>query len=233
LFQLDIVRFTQIFIIQSIFSIFYFYMAAKILKRDTKRLNLLLSMFYIVVATAVSVNMIYAIMTIEAVVHLLHFITYFLFAYGQVFLLLFVLILIKSENIISDKIQYAILIVYALFLFILFFIPGGITINESTNWKPVWNIPFSIYAGVVSTVFTTIPTLYFSTKIYHKFENEQLKRKWLFFMCGVIAYFFVNYGTLVSNTLNNTGFRTIWLVLSALTLPTTYLIYYGIGRALS
>ncbi|TXT61270.1 MAG: conserved membrane protein of unknown function [Promethearchaeota archaeon] len=233
MFQLDIVRFIQIFVIQGFFSIFYFFMSAKILKRDTKKLNIILSLFYITVATAVAVNMIYAFMTSELIVHLLHFTTYFLFAYGQVFLLLFVLILIKSENVISSKIQLTVLGIYAALLIVLLFIPGGITINENTNWKPVWSIPFSIYAAIVSTVFTTIPTIYYSFQIYHKFENVQLKRKWIYFNTGLIAYFFVNYGTLVSNTLNDPTFRTVWLVLSAFTLPTTLLLYYGIGRSLT
>ncbi|MEJ2251007.1 MAG: hypothetical protein P8Y70_16425 [Candidatus Lokiarchaeota archaeon] len=230
-FQLDIIRFIQVYIIQAIFSIFFLFMAIRILRRDTKKLNLYLALFYAFIAVSVSINMVYAMLNLEIVVYILHFTTYYLFAISQVFVLLFLLILIKSENIITKRIQIFIISTFTILLFLLALIPGGITINKTTNWKPVWSFPFFIYGVLLSSVMS-VGVIFYSIKIYSKFKNERLKRKWTYFNIGVFFYLFVNYGTLTSNFLNDELFRFIWLILSALTLPTIYLVYFGIGSDL-
>jgi hypothetical protein len=127
--------------------------------------------------------------------------------------------------------QIFLIILFLILLIGLFLIPGWITINETTNWKPVCSLPFFLY-GISLTSITAILVIYYSLKIQTKFTNKRLKRKWIYFNFGIFSYFFVNFGTLVTNYLNYYPIRFVWLILSALTLPTIYLIYYGVGSDL-
>ena len=93
------------------------------------------------------------------------------------------------------------------------FIPNGVEINASTDWKPVWSWFLFIYVmGVVTLVF--IPSLYFAVKIYKKFEEEQIRKKWRYFLIGLIGLYIFAFGTLFSNALNIQTFRTIWSIIS-------------------
>ncbi len=229
---MDFARFVQIYIIQGLFALFFLYMAFRVLRRGTKRLNIYLSSFYISVTIGGIINMIYATIFDPTIVFIMHFITYYLFCFSMAFLLIFVLILIKPGKQIKFEIQLFILIIFGLLVLSLLLIPNGIKINDSTNWKPDWSLNFLIYSMVVCSIMVIIPTVYYSLNIYIKFENEYLKKKWKYFLIGIYAYFFLYYGTSISNTLNNDSFRFIWSLISLPTLISLYLIYYGVGRQL-
>jgi len=229
---MDAARFIQIYIVQGLIGLFYLYMSYIILRRDKKNLNLALCGFYVCVGLGVIINIIYASVFDEPLVRLLHFLTYFLFCFCQVFLLIFVLILTKSKNVITVRTQLILLISFGVLLSGLWFIPNGITINETTNWKPVWSWEFLIYSYIVCTLFTFGPLIYYSGRIYFKLEPMELRKKWIFFIIGTISYYFVYYGTSLSNTLNDSIFRLIWSIISLIAIPTTYLIYYGVAREL-
>lgn len=176
--------------------------------------------------------MIYANIFEEVIVYTLHFTTYYLFCFALVFVLVFVLILAKPTNMFGTKSQLYILVISAILLFGMLIIPNGIIINPSSNWKPKWSWGFFIYSVLICTFIAIIPTIYYSIRIYSKFENQNLKKKWKYFLIGLFAYFFLYYGTTFSNTLNNDNFRLIWSIISLPTLITLYLIYYGVGRRL-
>ena len=229
---MDLARFIQIFVVQGLIGFFYLFMAIKILSRNRNRLNLYLSLFYFTIGVAVIINMIYANLRTESIVLLLHFITLYLFSFAQVFIVVFLMILLKSENIIKPKIQIFLIVSFGILLLGLWFIPNGITINVSTDWKPVWSWTFLIYYYILCTAITVVPSLYISFRIYFNLENERLKKKWMCFIFGLAIYYFLYYGTSLSNTLNVQTFRNLWSILSLLTLPTIFLIYYGVGRQL-
>ncbi|MHA1932941.1 MAG: hypothetical protein ACW96X_10395 [Promethearchaeota archaeon] len=176
--------------------------------------------------------MIYANLFEEVIVYALHFTTYYLLCFALVFVLVFVIILIKPTDRFSTKTQLFILFIVGILLFGLLLIPNGIIINPSTNWKPDWSWGFFLYSVIICTFIIIIPTIYYSIKIYSKFENQHLKKKWKYFLMGLFAYFFLYYGTSFSNTLNNNNFRLIWSLISLPTLIALYLIYHGVGRAL-
>jgi hypothetical protein len=79
-------------------------------------------------------------------------------------------------------------------------------------------------------LFTFVPLIYYSTRVYFKLESAELKKKWIYFLIGIVSYYFIYYGTSLSNTLNDSTFRMIWSILSLIAIPTSYLIYYGVGR---
>ncbi len=234
LLQLDPVRFIQIFVVQGFMSFLYFFMASLILRRDTKRLNITLSFFYINIGVAGIINMIYAPIQLyigtNEIVYFLHFLTYYLYCTGLIFLLSFILILIKSERIISLKVEIGLIIIFLLFLLGMWFIPGGIEFNVYDG-KPHWSWTFGIYAMIVCSIVIA-PTLVYSFQLYFKFDNDELKKKWRYFIIGVCAFFFLYYGTTLSNVLNDPVFRAIWSILGLFSLILLSFIYLGVGKQL-
>jgi len=229
---MDIARFIQIFLVQGLSGLFYLFIAYRILKRESKGLNLLLSGAYLSVAFGVIINMIYAFILIESVVRILHFLTYYLLCLSLIFLLIFVLIVDKSDKVITPKIQLVLIIAFGVLLLGLWFIPNGIIINASTEWKPEWSWTFLTFSFIICSSIAIVPTTYFSLKLYFKFENKELKKKWKYFLVGIFAYFFLFYGTTISNTLADPTFRLIWSIASLPMLISLYFAYYGIAKQL-
>ena len=229
---MDPARIIQIYVVQGLFALFFLYMAYLVLRRGRKTINLYISSFYLSTTIGGIVNMIYANIFDPTLVYVMHFITYFLFCYALVFLLLFVLILIFPPKKFGFNFQFLILIIFGLLILGLLLVPNGIVIDESTNWKPDWSWLFFLYSVIVCSFIIILPTIYYSIKIYIRFESDYLKKKWKYFLIGITAYFFLYYGTSFSNTLNNDNFRIIWSLISLPTLISLYLIYYGIGRQL-
>ncbi len=233
-FQLTPGRFLTVYIAQGVILAVFLYLAIRILLRDRKRLNIMFAGLYISPAIGVLINFIYAPLTDVSIVLLLNFFTNFGAIYAPIFVVVFDLILLKSEKIISTSKQLAILIAYGIVVLcmgIFLLIPGfGVTIGPP-NWTPVWSFPIFVYVVLVLTCCATIPALYFSIKIYQKFEDEILKKKWKFFIYGFIALMTFMYLIFISNTLDNATFR---LVLAGtgiiLAILGGLLMYYGVGR---
>ncbi len=231
LFQVDTARFIQIYIVQLGMGIIYIIFGLMILRRDTKRLNQLFSTFYLLSASATIVNVVYVSLNVNPLVKILHFITYYLFCFAMVYLLIFTLIVLKSEKVFTVKKHNLIAIIYGGALLVLAPIGwyGGITIDASTNWKPVWSLTFLIYALIVIS-FCIIPTIYYSVEVYKKFEDEIIKKKWLFYILAILGYFAILYISSVSNYLNDPSFRLMTSILGLTLYATAFLLYYGVGK---
>ena len=243
LYQMDPARILQVYVAQGAVCVIFLVLASLILNRGRQRLNLILSGSYFTVAIGLTINIVYASLPminivytfltnpqLELIVLILYYMTlFFLFLYPA-FLLCFILILLKSEKIITTSKQIIIILVYAVILSCMVFIPNGVEINASTDWKPVWSWFLFIYVmGVVTLVF--IPSLYFAVKIYKKFEEEQIRKKWRYFLIGLIGLYIFAFGTLFSNALNIQTFRTIWSIISLiLVLISPVSIYLGVGK---
>ncbi len=213
----------------------FLYLAIRILLRDIKRLNIIFAGLYISPAVGLLINFIYAPMVDESIVLILNFFTNFGIFYAPIFVVVFDLMLLKSEKVISTSKQLIILIVYgiAMFCMIFFlFIPGlGVTINSGTGWSPVWSVPFFTYVTLVETIGALIPTLYFSFQIYKKFEDEVLKKKWKSFIYGFIALMTFMYAIFISNLLGDPTFRLIIGIMGLiLAILGGFLMYSGVGK---
>ncbi|MBY9003817.1 MAG: hypothetical protein KGD73_07585 [Candidatus Lokiarchaeota archaeon] len=235
LFQLTPMRIITIYVAQGVIFAFFLFLAIKILKRDRKRLNVIFAGFYISPVFGMFVNFIYGPMTDVNLVLVLNFVTNFGIFYSPIFLVVFDLILLKSEKVITTTKQTLIFLAYgiALFSMVFFlFIPGaGVTLNA--NWSPVWSLPFFIYVISVVSIGAVIPFLYLSLQIYKKFEDDILKKKWKFFIYGFFCLLVFLYGIFISNTLNIDIFRTLLgLVGLILAIIAGYLMYSGVGRQL-
>ncbi|MFW9771330.1 MAG: hypothetical protein ACFFEO_04070 [Candidatus Thorarchaeota archaeon] len=236
LYQLENpMRILTIYVAQGLVFIVFLYLAYRILKRDRKRLNLIFSGFYLSAALGILFNFIYGPIANIQIVLILNYLTNFGTFYSPIFFVVFNLILLKSEKIITTFKQFAILFGFGIYMFsMIFFVltPGwGVTLNA--NWAPVWYLPFFLYLVIGETVFAIVPLLYLSFQVYNKFEDQQLKRKWKYFLLGICALIIFMYGIFFSNFLNIDIVRTMLGILGIiLAIIGGYLMYNGVGKQL-
>jgi hypothetical protein len=231
--NLDLPKILQIFVVQPILGLFFVYFIVKILKKNKSRLNISLSLVYILTALGVVLNIIYSLISNELIVTILNFITNFSTLLSLVFLFCTNQILLKSKIIFTKLKQGLVVGIYALLLFlmILFYPFGeGITINESTDWRPVMRLPLFIYVMVFITVCAIIPILITSYQIYHQFEDDDLKKRWAYFIIGVLGLIIFLYSIFINNFINNPTLRVIFSIYALSVVIWLFLIYYGIGR---
>ena len=231
--ELDLARVLQLFVIQLFIGLFFLYLIFKILKKNKSRLNITFSLFYLFPAIGLFLNIIYSLIDSEIIVLLLNFLTNFSISFGVIFLYNTNKIILESGVVYSKHEQLKIVILYAilLFLMIIFYPFGqGVIINEGTNWKPVWKLPFFIYLIAILTIFALIPVLRTSIKIYGAFKDEDIKKRWRFFLIGVIGLFVYMYVGFLNNLINDDLFRIIFSIFGLTFIIWVYLIYYGIGR---
>ena len=233
------IRVITIYVAQGLVCAWFIYLAYRILKRDRKRLNIIFSGFFLSVVLGMIVNFIYGPIANEDIVLVLNYITNFGIFYAPIFLVVFDLILLKSEKIITTVKQLLILIGFGVFMFcMIFFVltpDWGVTLNEDTNWSPEWSLPFFLYLIIGESLFAIGPVLYLSFKVYNKFEDEQLKKKWKYFIFGYSALIIFMYGIFLSNFLASydINIRTIMGAIGIiLAIAGGYLMFSGVGRQL-
>jgi hypothetical protein len=179
--------------------------------------------------------MTYALLTHELVVLILNFLTNYLIAFAPIFLVLFNLNLLKKRVGKLNTLQLIFLILYGILLFlkIIFFINDGVKINATTQWFPEWDFEYLIYLLSVKTIFTTIPFILSSIKLYMMFEHKILRQRWKYFVIGVIGLiFYMDFN--FSNNYTSHPLVVIGLYLSILgIIPYISLIYYGVGKQLA
>ena len=117
--QYDVVRILQVYLIQGLVFLFFVYLSILILKRDKKRLNRIFSGFYILISLGLLFNFIYAPLRSDdlvSVIEILNFVTNYCLLLGPIFLVVFQLILLKSEKVITEKKQLIIILSYSVVL---------------------------------------------------------------------------------------------------------------------
>jgi len=240
-FQYDVVRILQVYLIQGLVFLFFVSLSIIILKRDKKRLNKIFSGFYILISLGLLFNFFYASMRSDdlvIVIEILNFITNYCLLLGPIFLVVFQVILLKSESVFTKKKQLIIIVSYSVVLLSMI----GFMFGEETgvdikgpNWVPIYHLPIYIYLVVVHSIGSTIPTIYLSTKIYRKLEDTTLRNKWKFFIIGIHSLNIFMYGTYTSYILEVVlfGFRFVWSIVGLiLVVAGGYMLFYGVGRQL-
>jgi len=205
-------------------------MVYKVLKRNRNRLSLLFSGLYISLSLAFIINVIYIPLRTNPLVYILHLLSVYLVIFGFIFLILFNINLLNIYTDFSLKKQSFIVLLYAITIFFLIQYPGGITINEQTNWKPVWSWDFLIILYIYVTAFIIAPTIILSLKIYKKFQDKDLRKKWKLYFTGICCLSISFYFAGLYNTWNNPTYRSIYSVLSLIEILAGVLIYYGFGH---
>ena len=234
---MNLTRFFIVYIAQGLVFFICVFLAFKTIKRDRKRLNLIFGLFYICIAFALFINFIYAPFEDAPFVLYLNFITNYSLFLCPIFILIFNLILLKSEKVITPKKQTIIIVVYGAVMFgtffLLFGVNTGVEIGAAPTFSPVWFPPFYIYA-MIAFNFAWAVAIYLAVQIYRKFEDEQLKKKWKFWVIGILELLLFGDGNFTMNLLNIDILRTLWGIVGLILVITgSYLLYYGVGKQLS
>lgn len=238
-FAMSITRIITVYVAQGLLCVIFLFLAYRILKRDKKRLNFIFAGYYISAAIGLMINFIYAPIdpgTNETIVLILNFLTNFGIFYSGIFIVVFDLILLKSEKVVTTSKQAVILLIHGIAMFGMILIAPieawGVEFDPET-WSPVWSLPFFLYVVIVETILVLVPFLYLSLKVMTKFEDEVLRKKWKLFIGGFLSSMIFMYGIFISNFLNIAAFRTgMGLIGLILAIIGSYLIYYGVGKQL-
>ena len=205
----------------------------KILKRNKNQLTVVLSNFFIFAALCISINAIYYPLRIEIYVYILHFLALFLILFSFIFPVLFNLILLNKGVRYSSKKIMLILLFYAILIFITLSIPGGYSINEKTNWRPVWTVWFFFIICIIILCFIQIPFIFLYFKLNSLFEDKDIKKKLRWWLVGFEGYSIGLYGVFLNNTISNILFQIIWPVIAfTLAIVSGLIIYRVWGQSL-
>lgn len=218
---------------QTTLSLFLFYLAIKILKRKFNHITLTLSAFYIFPGMGFLLNLIQMLLSTTILGYILYFVAAFLILFGFIFLLIFINYFNKINSTFISKRSKIIIFAYGISILLLLNFPGGININENTNWTPVYSWLFLIIIYIFFTFSIFIPSIILWIMAYKKFEDNLLKRRFKFLIIGIIEMFIAFYGLILYNTWDNPIFKSIWtFMVFLIVIPSEFLIYYGIGKNL-
>ena len=236
---LSIWRFIHIYICYLIIFAFILYISYSILKRDIKnRLNQILSLFHICLALSLFINFIYTFLSepsLEPLATQLHILTIYLGSVSSGFLLLFIILLYKSEiNLKSLKNQLFFMAIYFIISIGFFLIPQGAKVpikSDGTQLYPVWTLPFFLfYLCVISP--TLILSLIICKKLYNEFKVKILAKRMKLFVLGICCIYYMGFAVGLTNFLNVDILRNIFTLTQAIPIIGVILIYYSIGRTL-
>jgi hypothetical protein len=234
--QIDISRIFLVFVIDMIMVVFFVGLGWSILKRRKSRLNATFSGFYISIALGLLINAAYVIINeifkSEPLALLLYYVSAFLIFYGPIFMLATNRILILSEAVYTSKSELKLLVIYAFALgfMVLFYFIDGIEFNASTNWRPVWSLPYLIYLVIVVSAFAIIPTIISSFKILNVMKDKIMKRRWIWLMIGLLGLYIYLYLAFLTFYLNSDFLRMISSLYAITVILWVWLIYKGVKK---
>jgi hypothetical protein len=232
-------RFILIYILYAFICVILIFISYNILRRDRKdRLNQFLASFFLLIASSLINNFIYASISdpaLEYVATFLHILSVYLITVASGFLLLFIILLHNPEGKFStSKYQIFFLVCYIMLGIGSFFIPNGVKINilqNGTQLYPVWNIFFFFYFLAILVPNITI-SMILSIKIYKKFRIEALAKRMRLFLIGLCCVYYMGLAVGLTNYLNIDLLRYIFTLTQAIPIIGVILIYYSVGTSL-
>ena len=232
----DFSRMLIIFVGQSILAGIFIFIAIKLLRRTRPRPIITLSLFYLLTAIGLILNVVHVLIAAiqpesSVLLIVIYFFSFYPITFSAIFILTFIVSILKLGDVFTLKKQLIITLIYGFMILLVFFIPDGITFTE--QWRPIWSWPLFIAIYFVFTTFITIPTIVYSRRLVRTFQDRILKKKLNTFLLGVFGMYLAVYGVTLYLTWQNSLFSAIWSVVTFfLMIPSAILIYYGIGREL-
>ncbi|TFG18628.1 MAG: hypothetical protein EU533_07540 [Promethearchaeota archaeon] len=226
--ELEPITIFQVYLVQGAIFSFFLLMALKVLKRGKTRIYRIFSGFYLSICIGFFINFIFVLFLIEPLVWFLYLVTMYFLNFGIVFLTVFTMMLRSGE--LSKKRQNIVIITFALLLIGMFFIPGGLVINQKSDWHPIYSDSLIIFFLTVISI-SFIPALYNSIQIYKTIDDNRLKKRWRYFLLGIIFVGMYGYGTLITYKITlgviiiPYGIATFILMLLS-----SYFLYYGMAK---
>ena len=196
----DMVRILIIFIPQLIVAGLFLFLAIKLLRRNQQRPTVTLCMLYILLGSGLIFNAMHVVLAAfqpENVVLLLviYFLSYFPMLFSAVFILTFMISILRLGDVFTIKKQLIITLTYGFIIGIIFFTPNGITFSE--QWRPIFSWGFLTLMYITLTVSIALPLLWYSRRLIKIFQDKILKRKLIIFLTGVFGMLSSIYGTIL------------------------------------
>jgi len=232
----DMIRILIIFIPQLALAGLFLFLAIKVLRRNRQRPTVTLCLLYIISAAGLIFNAMHVVLAAfqpenEVLLLVIYFLTFFPMLFSPVFILTFMLCLLKLGDIFTIKKQLLITLIYGLIICIIFFAPNGITFSEQS--RPIFSWGFLTLVYVALTAFILSPTIWYSSRLTKTFQDKILKKKLVTFLTGVYGMLISIYGTILYITWQNSFFSSLWSIITTfIIIPSALFIYYGIGRDL-
>ena len=230
--ELDLQRIFIVWIAQGLIILIFLLLFIKILGRKRNRYSIIISMIYLLAAIGFFLNLIYVLLRDEMAIVILDFLMIYLILIALVFVLLFNLNLLQTIQIFTLKKQRILFILYTIIIFVALFYPMDTTVTA--NYAPLYSWTKFIIIVIFYTGAIMIPLLYTSILVYKKFEADEMKKRWRFFIIGVIFFCVSFYNLVLYSTWHDEMYQTVTGVILLLTVITGgYFIYYGVGKSLS
>ena len=177
-----------LWIVYSVMIVLFLYLGVSILKRGHKRrINQVFFAFLLTTAIGLVFNISYRAINDPIYNEIGNMITIFLVNVSLIFLLLFHLIIWKSDKIITDRIKRWVIIFWTVLCSILFIIDG---VSFNAENKPVWSSDFFTHGIIIlSALYGTI--IYVNTQVYRRFETQDLKKKYLNTIISTTMFFWL------------------------------------------
>ena len=227
-------RLLIIFGSQSFIIVVFSIIGFKIIKRKRERAQIALFLFYILLAFGLLLNIVSVFLALtnnELLIRAMYIISSFFILFPIVFNLLFVNIMLKLKEVFTIPKMVVIAAVYGVGCFCLYLVPDGITF--SPTWIPIYSLTQLIVVYIYFSAFMTIPTIFYSFKLYRLFKAQNLKKRLRLYLIGIIVYLAVIYGAVYFITTTNQLFKTIYSVFAFfIEIISGLLVYYGVGREL-
>ena len=137
--------------------------------------------------------------------------------------------MLKTRN------QLIFMVTYSSLAAIMFFIPNGtiITITpDGSQSSPRITLELFLF-NITFLIITFITMVILSIRVLKNIYDENVARKFKFFITGVIILFYFPFGMVTTNYLDIQLYRQVHSILTLFVLIGAYLIYYGIGTELS
>ncbi len=228
----DLTRFIGVYITQLSIGIIFFILSIRILRRNKTLLSSLLSTFFLLQALSFFLIAFLFPIKIDPYSYLMYMTSLYINLFSPIFLVFFLVKMIHFTAVKFRPKDYVIIILFALASFLLLSVPNGITYNEATGWRPKYSITFSLLFACFFTVILFIPSVFYASKIYKTFKDEALKKKYKYFIVGIVCYAIAFYGVIFFNTFGNTLFDLVWIIISLFLIPLELLVFYAIGANL-
>jgi hypothetical protein len=152
-------------------------------------------------------------------------------AFSFAFNLVFINIILKLRDEFTIKKMAVIIGACGTMILLLYLIPEGVTFDS--NWNPTYNLLLFVLMYVFFTAFITVPTSYYSVRLYTLFKARNLKDRFRLYLIGIIILLATVYGGVFFIATYNQLFRLIYSAFAFfMEIAAGLLVYYGLGRDL-
>ena len=233
----DMAKLLIIFIPGLIIAGLFLYLGIKLLRRNQQRPTVTLGMHYIISASGLIFNVMHVVLAAfqpenEVLLFVIYFLTIFPMLLSPVFILTFMISILRLGDVFTIKKQLIITLIYGFIIIcIIIFTPNGIIFSEQS--RPIFSWEFLTLMYITLTFFILLPILWYSRRLIKTFQDKILKRKLITFIIGVFGLLISIYGSILYITWQNSLFSSVWSTFTTfISIPSALFIYYGIGREL-